>query len=109
MKKYILNPISMEHQQRLQNYVNSGIIVYIIRSYANYNKIAEWQILKNNCQEDEKMQYKVVLDKALILPAVVERVEMNVQKMCDEGWQPQGSIYIFSDGEYICACQAMVK
>ena len=55
------------------------------------------------------MQYQVVIDKALIVPSAVEGVEMNVQKMCDEGWQPQGSIYIFNDGRYIYACQAMVK
>lgn len=55
------------------------------------------------------MQYKIVLDKAIILPAAVERLEMNVQKLCNEGWQPQGSIYIFNDGKDICACQAMVK
>ncbi len=55
------------------------------------------------------MQYKIVLDKAIILPAAVERLEMNVQKLCNEGWQPQGSIYIFNDGKDIYACQAMVK
>ncbi len=41
------------------------------------------------------MQYKIVLDKALILPAAVERLEMNVNKMCDERLATSGKyLYI---------------
>jgi len=55
------------------------------------------------------MQYEVVWSFHNDEGKVLEKLTEEVNKLCQEGWKPQGGIFCLKDGTWTYAYQAMVK
>ena len=56
------------------------------------------------------MQYEVVYAQGDNMGSTVSELEKEVERLCRNGWKPQGGITITTSPFKMCyACQAMVK
>lgn len=56
------------------------------------------------------MQYQIVICQDIYVHKALKELEQKVQKLCQEGWTPQGGISVaVKNYDWCFACQAMVK